>query len=618
MVNAEEYKVRLGQRAMDIIAMGLVLEKYKIGGRIPEACCPFHQEKTPSFKWDKKRLQWHCFGCGESLDIYRFYTEFRGMSFTEAVNEAARQTGGLIQLSMNKAPITYRKPNIATDELSPEAIAYMADRKISEQTLKDWRVRQRVWNGNPCFVFQYFDDKNELQFISYREVKKKGFKGGCETNTKPILWGMWHIDLEKPVVLTEGQPDAMAVWESGYKNVVSVPSGSNNYTWIDHCWDWLQKVKEFILFGDNDAPGEKFIAEVANRLGKIKCKVVEHPQKDANAILFHQGKETVLKLIEDTIAKTPAGIINMSRAEYKSIKDGQEEGIPTGWYELDRQIEDLRLGQISILVGRSSEGKSTVVNQIAANCINLKIPVFLYSGEMDTQRILRWLFKQVVGEEHIYLEKVQTKYWLKQELKPEALEALRLWSADLFYSFDRSIMNVRNNVDDLFQIMSLAVMRYGCKLVIIDNLMSALEDTENLNADQSNFMQRCKDFAEAHHVHVLLVLHPNKLKRAGDKLEKEDISGSNNLPNKADVIISIERQIDNDKTCDAKLRLLKDREEGRFAEIKLVFQQNTKRLLEMDNGKPKAIFYFWKKFLPKNSGTGEPEWIQESNQETPF
>lgn len=614
-MEASEYKQRLGERAKNIIAYGLGLDKYKPAKN--EACCPFHKEKTPSFKWDSKRLQWKCFGCGETMDIYRYYTEFKHMTFIEAVKEVAEMTGGEVELTVHRPIVEYRKPVVETKELSHTAIQYMESRKISLQTLNDWKVKQRTWNGKECFVFQYFDENDDLVFVSYRETKKGGLKGGCEPETKQILWGMWHIDKSKPVVITEGQPDALAIWEAGYKNVVSVPSGSNSFTWIDNCWEWLQQVQEFIIFGDNDGPGIKLINELVVRLGKYRTKIISHKHKDANEVLFYQGKEEILRLINDAIKRTPAGIINMAQAEYTGEKGKIDEGIPTGFYGIDSTIEDLKPEQISILVGRNGEGKSTIISQIIANCINKRIPVFLYSGEMSTQRNLNWLFKQVIGDDRKYLDFVQTKYKLKADIKPEAVNALRQWMSNLFFTYDKSVSNVRKSTNDLFDVMAVAVKRYGCKLVIIDNLMSAMEDNaDSINADQSNFVQQCKDFAENYRTHIMLVVHPNKLKKAGEKIEKEDISGSNNIANKADTILSIEKQIKEDKDCDAKLRLLKDREEGRYKEVKLMFQESTKRLLECENGVLRHIQYDWKKYLPDKS---ESQWWERIEDDTePF
>ena len=611
-MEAQNYKQRLGERARDVIAYGLGLDKY-----IPtknEACCPFHREKTPSFKWTNKGFFWKCFGCGQVLDIYRYLQEFKHMGFREAVREVAEMTGGEVKLSMQRQATEYKKPNIETQDLAQAAVQYMESRKISAQTLKDWRVKQRTWNGKECYVFQYFDENKELQFVSYREIKKGGLKGGCEKDTKQILWGMWHVDVTKPVVITEGQPDSLAIWEAGYKNVVSVPSGSSNLSWIDNCWEWLQRVQEFIIFGDNDEPGLKLINELVVRLGKYRTKVIQHKYKDANEVLYYQGKDEILRLINDAIQRTPAGILDMSKVEYIGVKDKIDEGIPTGFYGLDYVLEDLQPEQLTVLFGRNGEGKSTVMSQIICTCIDNQIPVFLYSGEMSTTRLLNWLYKQAIGDEKEYLSFVKTKYKVKADIKPEVLRALQQWSSSLFFTYDKSATNVRKNVNDLFEVMAIAVKRYGCKLLVVDNLMSALEDTaDSINADQSNFVQRCKDFAEGYHAHVVLVAHPNKTKGRGEPLEKEDISGSNNIPNKADVIIAVERQYKDDRDCDAKLRLIKDREEGRYTAIKLLFQESTKRLLEVEGDKVRPVEYGWKQYLPKQ------DWHEiEKPEDCPF
>lgn len=57
------------------------------------ACCPFHQEKSPSFHVDDRRNRYKCFGCGASGDHFRFLTETEGLSFPEAVERLAEQAG---------------------------------------------------------------------------------------------------------------------------------------------------------------------------------------------------------------------------------------------------------------------------------------------------------------------------------------------------------------------------------------------------------------------------------------------------------------------------------------------------------------------------------------------
>ncbi|WP_137392390.1 DNA primase [Rhodoligotrophos defluvii] len=57
------------------------------------ACCPFHQEKSPSFHADDRKGRYHCFGCKASGDIFTFLTEKEGLSFPEAVERLAAEAG---------------------------------------------------------------------------------------------------------------------------------------------------------------------------------------------------------------------------------------------------------------------------------------------------------------------------------------------------------------------------------------------------------------------------------------------------------------------------------------------------------------------------------------------
>lgn len=62
-------------------------------GREYKACCPFHNEKTPSFTVNDEKHFYHCFGCGAHGDAIRFLTETRGLPFIEAVKELAEAAG---------------------------------------------------------------------------------------------------------------------------------------------------------------------------------------------------------------------------------------------------------------------------------------------------------------------------------------------------------------------------------------------------------------------------------------------------------------------------------------------------------------------------------------------
>ena len=65
----------------------------KKAGREYTACCPFHNEKTPSFTVSPNKQFYHCFGCGAHGTAVGFLMEYDHMSFPEAIEELARQAG---------------------------------------------------------------------------------------------------------------------------------------------------------------------------------------------------------------------------------------------------------------------------------------------------------------------------------------------------------------------------------------------------------------------------------------------------------------------------------------------------------------------------------------------
>ncbi|MBO7722036.1 MAG: DNA primase [Kiritimatiellae bacterium] len=72
-------------------------------GSSKKACCPFHQEKTPSFNINENRGFYHCFGCGESGDAISFVRKMEGISFIDAVKKLAERCGVKIEERENPA-----------------------------------------------------------------------------------------------------------------------------------------------------------------------------------------------------------------------------------------------------------------------------------------------------------------------------------------------------------------------------------------------------------------------------------------------------------------------------------------------------------------------------------
>ena len=89
----EEIKARVD--LADLVASYGIAVKH--AGTTAKACCPFHNEKTPSFHINLTKGFYHCFGCGESGDAIKFVQKQEGLSFMEAVRKLGEQCGVKIE-----------------------------------------------------------------------------------------------------------------------------------------------------------------------------------------------------------------------------------------------------------------------------------------------------------------------------------------------------------------------------------------------------------------------------------------------------------------------------------------------------------------------------------------
>src|SRR5258707_5516843 len=80
-------------RRTDIVQLVGRRIKLERKGRVFWGLCPFHKEKSPSFKVENERRTYHCFGCGAGGDVFKWLTETEGLSFPEAVQKLAGEAG---------------------------------------------------------------------------------------------------------------------------------------------------------------------------------------------------------------------------------------------------------------------------------------------------------------------------------------------------------------------------------------------------------------------------------------------------------------------------------------------------------------------------------------------
>lgn len=480
---------------------------------------------------------------------------------------------------------TFKQKHI---ESKDAAIEYMKSRGISEEITKKYEITVKEGQEN-VLVFPFKDENNELRFIKYRNtahIKGQGSKEWCEANTMPILFGMNHCTTDKPLVITEGQIDSLSLAEAGIQNAVSVPTGKNGFTWIPHCWDWLQQFKELIIFGDNEN-GNITLSELSKRFQGI-CKIVRREDyiqcKDANEILQKHGKLALTNAVNNAELVPDEHIKDLSTV--RSVDLDTLECIHTQIKEIDELLYGgLHVGEVTVLTGKRGDGKSTFMSQLIANALDQNYDVFAYSGELVDFYFKNWLDRQIAG---------------KKVLRNSEIDQLNRYYQNRVMLYDNSIINDKSEMDILLETIEKAITRYSCRFICIDNLMTAVDSNSNetLYRAQSQFVGKLKEFAQRFSVIILLVAHPRKTN--GYEFQNDDVSGSSDITNKVDIVMSYSRpKYEEDREYDEaerELKITKNRLGGKLTSARkrifLYYSDDSKRIVGSD--KNFARTYNWK------------------------
>ena len=125
-----------------------VIEEFvplKRRGNSYKACCPFHQEKTPSFTVDRDKQFYHCFGCGVGGNIIRFLMEYQNLSFVETIESLADRYGMTVPRS-GASPAQTERSKKHTEDLFKaleKAALFYQDALSRSSTAKNYlRSRQ--------------------------------------------------------------------------------------------------------------------------------------------------------------------------------------------------------------------------------------------------------------------------------------------------------------------------------------------------------------------------------------------------------------------------------------------------------------------------------------------
>ena len=470
----------------------------------------------------------------------------------------------------------------------PEAVAYMETRGISRSVTERYNITTRKGDSK-ILVFPFFDEKGQMQFIKYRKTDfdktKDRNKEWCEENCKPILFGMNHCDTatNKTLVMTEGQIDSLSCTEAGIENAVSVPTGAKGFTWVPYCWDWLGTFDTLIVFGDHENGKITLLEEMKPRFhGTVKHVRPEDYRgcKDANELLQKYGTEAVRQAVDQAVVVEDPLSKDLSEVARKDVM--KMEHFSTGFRQLDKLIGGFFLGSLVLLTGERGHGKSTLASQFGAHAIKQGYGTFFYSGEMPDFQFRDWFDRQVAGDSHINRTESESGF-VSYSVNGVFEGRIAAWYRGKARIYEDGDIEDDVGKNALLETMEANIKQYGMQMLIIDNLMTAMEDdmSSDLYRQQTAFVSRLAKMARTMNVVIVLVVHPRKA--SAKDFGNDDVMGSSNITNLAHVVLRYTEPEGSDaEGKDRVLQTLKSRLIGRLDRdgIPLWYQESSKRISE--------------------------------------
>jgi DNA primase len=270
--HVEQIKERLG--IAEVIGSYITLEK---AGKNLKACCPFHNERTPSFVISPDRGTYYCFGCGKKGDIFSFVQEFENLDFVGSLKLLADKAGVTLTLERKEGQQHKKEGLQALEQVTAfyeqtltthkAASAYLTKRGVTPATIEKWRIGAAPdeWSGAQEYLLSkglsrdvlvrvgiikqgdqgnYYDRfRNRVMFpiadvtgnvvgftgrLLVPDEKQAKYVNSPDTeffNKSKLLYG-YHLakaSIRKHnfSILVEGQFDAIMAHQMGYTNTIA-------------------------------------------------------------------------------------------------------------------------------------------------------------------------------------------------------------------------------------------------------------------------------------------------------------------------------------------------------------------------------------------------------------
>ncbi|CAB4200271.1 Archaeal primase DnaG/twinkle, TOPRIM domain [uncultured Caudovirales phage] len=433
-----------------------------------------------------------------------------------------------------------------------------------------------------CIAFPFFDNGKHVA-TKYRTMTgEKRFTqdaGGAQ-----IFWNVDCLRDEslngQPVIITEGEFDAIAAIQSGYPRTISVPGGAppeetdgegKRYQFIDHAEELLRGCQEIILAVDADGAGANLLHDLRLRLGSHRCKFLSYPDetKDLNDVLQLYGSDAVGALIRSAKWIKVDGVYRLSDLPPVTPNVAYDCGMQDLWNHYR-----IRKGDFSVVTGLPGHGKTSFVNEITCRMAkafkwNTCFASFEQSPQIDHRRALRSFHSMKLEKTMSQDERDRADAWIDER-----------------FSF-----LVPDEDDDItlqwfLEKAAAAVIRYNVDIMVLDpwNEMDHTRPKDMTMTEYVGFaIRQLRKFAKKYQVHLIVVAHPAKMLRAKDGKYPTpglyDISDSAHWANKADIGVVVHRA-DLIESQDTSIRIVKSRYHqaiGKPGEIKGIWNEDTTR-----------------------------------------
>lgn len=481
--------------------------------------------------------------------------------------------------------------------LSPETVVkygiYTAERLESGEVVPSE-------SGN-VIVFPFF----ERDVVVNEKYRAPGKKFWQRTGGRRTFWNADALDDpaladgRMPLIITEGEPDALTAIDCGFPLTVSVPDGApgvapgeaagelkpiepgseaaGKFEFLWNNRERLARVKRFVLAVDSDLPGQRLAAELVRRLSAARCSFVTYPDgcKDLNDVLMAHGAEAVTRVLNGAAPYPVRGLYRLS-----DYADGEPlRTFATGWWTMDAHLR-LFPGEFMVVTGIPGHGKSSWVLNLLVNLSQAYgWRAVVFSPEMPTVPQLRDKLRRIREGRPVL------------ELDRRHIEQIDAWIGEHFVFIDVDPTGKDDEDYDLDWVLDRAtdaVLRDGVNVLVIDP-WNEVEHARQHSESQTDYIGRSiralKRFARLYGVAVIVVAHPTKEVGKDGKGRKPtlyDIEGSAHWFNKCDhgvVITWPDSEVDESMVYIDKVRFEESGEKGK---VRLRFDRPSGRYELLD------------------------------------